>query len=58
MTLYWKFKKNFKPICESHSTHFQVGGDNPTVEGGPANPVCKTKTYYTFTLTFSFLKTK
>ena len=34
-------------IFAEHSTHFQVGGDNP-----------KTKPYFTFTLAFSFLKTK
>jgi len=37
-----------------HFTHFQVGGDDPKVEGG----ILQNKAYFTFTLTFSFLKTK
>ena len=50
-------------LHSGHSTHFQVGGDNSKVEEGGGGvcalkPVCKTKPYFIFTLTFSFLETK
>ena len=51
---------DFLKVGTGHSTHFQLGGDHPNVEGGILQNqwVCKTKPYFTFTLTFSFLKTK
>ena len=37
-----------------HSTHFQVGGDNSKVEGGPVKQLSKAKPYFTFTDIFIF----
>jgi len=61
---HWRREEEPKYLKETThlTTSFQVRGDNAKVEGGSgrggAKPVCKTKPSSTFTLTFSFLKTK